>query len=75
MSSEDVILKAFQMIGITPPDEDQNCIYKSGHVDSGDLMQLLLEIELETGKRLNLSALVEGDITLSRLRQILAGDK
>ena len=74
MKSEDVILNAFQMIGITPPDEDQTCIYKSGHVDSGDLMQLILEIELETGKRLNLSALVEGDITLSRLRETLEGD-
>jgi hypothetical protein len=31
-------------------------------------MQLLLEIELETGKRLNMAALMEGEITLARIR-------
>jgi acyl carrier protein len=71
--SKDSILTAFQALDIQPPADNQICIYKSGLVDSADLMQLLLEIEMETSKRLDLSTLMDGDITLARLRETLAG--
>lgn len=69
----DPILAAFHVLYIQLPEDDQACIYKTGLVDSADLMQLLLEIEIETGKRLDLSALIDGDISLVRLRETLAG--
>lgn len=69
----DPILAAFHVLNIQLPADDQACIYKTGLVDSADLMQLLLEIEIETGKRLDLSALIDGDISLVRLRETLAG--
>ena len=70
---DDLVLKAFRSIGINPPEDDQICIYKSGIMDSSDLMQLLLEIEIDTGKRIDLPALMQGDVTLSRLRESLNG--
>jgi len=71
--TDDLILAAFQALDIQPPEDDQTCIYKSGLVDSADLMQLLFEIEMDTGNRLDLSTLMNGDITLIRLRETLEG--
>ena len=70
--SDDPIAAAFRALEIEPPEDDLICIYKSGTVDSAELMQVLLEIELETDVQLDLASLMEGDVTLARLRETLA---
>jgi len=64
----DPITNAFLELQIELPSDEHICVYRTGLLDSVGLMQLLLEIELETGKRLNMAALMEGEITLSRIR-------
>jgi len=73
--TQDPVLTAFTSLGLVPPSDERVCIYKSGLVDSADLMQLLLEIELETEKQIDLSALIEGDVSLIRLRASVNGAK
>lgn len=70
--SEEPILQAFSALEIPLPESDSICIYRTGLVDSFNLMQLVLEIEMETGVRLDLAALMEGEITLARLRLAVA---
>lgn len=65
------IEQAFKAIQKEMPPEADICIYKTGYVDSFDLMQILLELELVTGIRVELVSLMNGDITLSRLRSLL----
>ena len=67
----DPIEQAFNAIKKEVPSNDDICIYKTGYVDSFDLMQILLEIELITGVRLELVTLMNGDISLLRLRTLL----
>jgi hypothetical protein len=69
--SDHIIRNAFFSLNLNLPSDDQICIYKSGLVDSAELMQLLLEIEIESGKRLNLATLMEDDISLIRLQENL----
>jgi hypothetical protein len=69
--NEEIIRNAFISLNLDPPSDEQVCIYKSGLIDSAELMQLLLEIEMESGKRLDLAALMEDDISLIRLQEIL----
>jgi hypothetical protein len=69
--NQNIVHNAFISLNLNPPSDDQVCIYKSGLIDSADLMQLLLEIEMESGKRLDLATLMEDDISLSRLQEIL----
>jgi len=69
--NDQIIRNAFISLNLNPPSDDQVCIYKSGLIDSAELMQLLLEVEMESGKRLDLAALMEGDISLTRLQEIL----
>jgi hypothetical protein len=66
-----IIRNAFISLDLKPPSDDQVCIYKSGLIDSADLMQLLLEIEMESGKLLDLATLMEDDISLARLQENL----
>lgn len=73
--TEDPVLIAFASLALPLPPDEHTCIYKSGLVDSADLMQLLLEIELETNKRIDLSALIDGDVSVVRLREALSGAK
>ena len=53
------------------PADESLCLYKSGTLDSMDLMQFLLELEMETGVRLDLAALVKSDITFAALEEAL----
>jgi len=69
--NDQIIRNAFISLNLNPPSDDQVCIYKSGLIDSAELMQLLLEVEMESGKRIDLAALMEGDISLIRLQEIL----
>lgn len=71
--SSDPIVQAFAAIGKTAPQDENVCVYHTGLLDSAELLQLLLEIELETEKRLDLASLMEGAITLARLRAEIEG--
>ncbi|KAA5606043.1 hypothetical protein F1188_08505 [Roseospira marina] len=73
-SPDDAIAAAFAALDKTPPAADDVCLYRSGVLDSMELMQFLLEIELETGQRLDLPALVEGGVTLARVRAALPAE-
>ncbi len=65
-----VIAQAFKAIGKEVPVLDDVCIYRSGLVDSFELMQLVMEIEFLVGKGIDLESLVAQDVTLKRLRAI-----
>jgi len=69
--NSNIIRDAFISLNLNVPSDAQVCIYKSGLIDSAELMQLLLEIEMESGKRLDLAILMEDDISLIRLQEIL----
>jgi hypothetical protein len=73
--SKDPVLMAFLSLALPLPPDEYTCIYKSGLADSADLMQLLLEIELVTNKRIDLSALIDGEVSVMRLREALNGAK
>ncbi len=64
----DPVVCAFAALGKALPSNDDVCVYRSELLDSFDLMQLLLEIELVTGRRLDLADLMTAEITLKRLR-------
>lgn len=64
----DPVKHAFAVLGKALPASDDICVYRSELLDSFDLMQLLLELELVTGMRLDLAELMTGEITLRRLR-------
>lgn len=64
----DPVAYAFALLGKALPSNEDVCVYRSELLDSFDLMQLLLEIELVTGRRLDLADLMTGEITLRRLR-------
>lgn len=67
----DVLQTAFATLGKRMPESEDVCIYKSGLVDSFELMQVVLELELLTGKNLDISELVAEEVSLKRLRALL----
>ena len=69
--SEDPIVRAFSAVEISLPESDEICIYRTGLIDSFNLMQIILELEMDTGVRLDLATLMEGEITLARLRKAI----
>ena len=69
-----LIDQAFEAIGKAPPVLDSVCIYRSGAVDSFELIQLVLEIEFLGGKKIDLGLLIAEDVTLKRLRTLI-GDE
>jgi hypothetical protein len=62
--------EAFKAIGKPIPAVDDMCIYRSGLVDSFELMQLIMEIELLGGPRIDLALIMAEEVTLRRLRAI-----
>jgi len=67
MTHDTLVKEALSEIGKPLPADTGDCLYQSGILDSHDLMQLLLEIELRAGVQLDLAALMEYPITLSAL--------
>ena len=59
-----IILQALDSLGKVIPESNSLCLYRSGILDSAEMMQFILEIELETGKRMDLSKLMEKDISI-----------
>ena len=70
-----ILSEAFTQIGITPPKNEHICLYSSGVIDSFDLMQLILEIEIATSQRIDLTKLIENKISIVNLKKIILGDK
>lgn len=70
--SEDPIVRAFSALGLGMPKSEATCIYRTGLVDSFGLIQIILELEMETGVRLDLATLMQEEITLAALRQAMA---
>lgn len=69
-----ILSEAFTQIGITPPNDEHICLYSSGVIDSFDLMQLILEIEIATSQRVDLTKLIENKISIVNLKKIILGD-
>lgn len=69
--THDPVRDAFVAIGKPLPETPDNCLYKSGFIDSFDLMQVVLEIELRTGTRIDLAELMGGEVTIDRLRALV----
>jgi len=67
----DLLQTVFTTLGKSLPESEDVCIYKSGLVDSFELMQVVLELELLTGKHLDISKLVAEEVSLRRLRALL----
>jgi acyl carrier protein len=67
----DIISKAFEALDKRMPESSTLCVYRSGLLDSFDVMQLILEIEMETDKRIDLIELIDGDISVARLSDML----
>ena len=62
---------ASAVLGKPIPDNHTICIYRSGLLDSAEVMQLILEIEMETDLRLDLVNLMESDVSVQRLLDAL----
>ena len=67
IKSYEIIFQAIRSLGKEFPSDDSECLYGSGLLDSAEIMQLVLEIELETDKRMDLAKLMEGEISIKRL--------
>tara|TARA_B100000242_G_C42968536_1_gene449359 strand:+ start:534 stop:773 length:240 start_codon:yes stop_codon:yes gene_type:complete len=61
----DLILRALQNLNKDVPKDENQCMYKSGILDSYDVMQFVLELETISGLALNISKLTENDLTIS----------
>lgn len=71
--SEDYVTRALAAIGKEAPKSLDDCIYKSGFVDSFELMQLIMELEFLSGTRLDLATLMSEEISIHRLRSLTEG--
>ena len=59
-----IIEKVFSKLGKKTPSNEEVCIYKSGLVDSFELLQVVLEIELMADISIDLEKLTSGDVSL-----------
>ena len=67
----DLLQTVFTTLGKSLREAEDVCISKSGLVDSFELMQVVLELELLTAKHLDISELVAEEVSLRRLRALL----
>ncbi len=64
------ISQAFMNIGKEVPDDDSICLYKSGALDSYDMIQLILEIEMLLDISIDLDTFAEGELSLLRILEL-----
>lgn len=67
----DFVTTVFATLGKRLPDSDDVCIYKSGLLDSFELMQMVLELEMLSGNHLDIAELVSKEVSVRRLRALL----
>ena len=65
------ISQAFENIGKDMPDDKEICLYKTGVLDSYDIIQLILEIELLFNISIDLDAFTEAELSLVRIIELL----
>ena len=65
------ISQAFENIGKEMPDDQKICLYKTGVLDSYDVIQLILEIELLLNISVDLDSFTEGELSLLRILELL----
>ena len=69
--TDQVITDALAALGKAPPADETVCLYTAGVLDSADLMQLILEIALETARRIDFAELMSGPVSVARIRAAL----
>ena len=70
------VLQIFSDLGLEICDiEPDVCLYKSGLVDSADLLQIIMLIEERIESRLDLEKVLSNDFTLEYISQICDGLK
>ena len=69
------ISRAFVNIGKDIPDDERICLYKTGALDSYEVIQLILEIELLLNISIDLDTFADGDLSLSRIFELLSDGK
>ena len=69
------ISQAFVNIGKDIPDDERICLYKTGALDSYEVIHLILEIELLLNVSKDLDTFADGDLSLSRIFERLSDVK
>ena len=69
------ISQAFVNIGKDIPDDERICLYKTGVLDSYEVIQLILEIELLLNVSMDLETFADGDLSLSKIFERLSDGK
>jgi len=70
--NEDPIIASFKALGIEPPTDPTICLYRAQLIDSFGVMQLVLQIEVESGVRIDLVSLMNEGVSLERMRKLLS---
>ena len=66
-----IIENAFNKLGKQIPPDRKRCIYKTGLVDSFELMQLILEIELMASISIDLEKLTNAEVSLEAIEMYI----
>jgi acyl carrier protein len=66
-----VVHQSLEVLGVQAPDNEDLCMYNTGLIDSFGVMQLVLQLEIETGTRLDLVDLMNNGVTITRIRFLL----
>ena len=66
-----VVHQSLEVLGVQAPDNEDLCMYNTGLIDSFEVMQLVLQLEIETGTRLDLVDLMNNGVTITRIRFLL----
>lgn len=69
---QDPIIASFKALGIEPPTDPHICLYRAQLIDSFGVMQLVLQIEVESGIRIDLVSLMNEGVSLERMRKLLS---
>ena len=72
-AQKDLLDSLFKELNLSYPDANSSvCLYRSGFLDSADLLQLLLLIEQSTpGRVINLEEILTKEITVKLLNDLL----
>ena len=70
-SENDLVLASLKTLSVDAPDDEDACMYNAGLIDSFGVMQLVLQLEIEAGKRLDLVELMNDGVTITRIRSLL----
>ena len=72
MQATDLVDQALKNINKSVPNDKAACLYQTGFLDSFDLMQLLLEIEMASQLKIDVTTMIEGTFSYNRLVETVA---